>query len=315
MAGLSLAVEEALSKLEGWGSGAAGSAQAGGAAEARSLPAGPGRGGATEAAAAPLPAAAAPSASDDALRAAFLVRSRSRPCLQLSPPPQARPPPRPAPQVRAEFLCTGFVARSVAVSETEAAALHARFREYAALLPGGRVAGDFRFKAHLLLPWLWDLVHSPRLMAAVEAALGTRHLLCWSTDFFEKAPGGDAFTGWHQDSTYVALEPADGVCTAWVAFTPSTEETGCLWVVPGSNERQLRHEERPDPRNILLKAQTVAEPIPGAGEGGAVPLELRPGEFSLHHSRLVHRSGANRSPTEPRVGVAIRRARWVPIWR
>lgn len=136
---------------------------------------------------------------------------------------------------------------------------------------------------------------------------GTRSLLCWSTDFFVKEPGDGAFTGWHQDSTYVALDPADGVGTVWVALTPSTEETGCLWVVPGSHGAQLRHAEVSDPRNILLKGQTVCEPIPGGGEAAAVPVELRPGEFSLHHSRAVHRSGDNRSATQRRVGVAIRR--------
>lgn len=53
------------------------------------------------------------------------------------------------------------------------AALYSRFLEYERAV-GGRVAGDWRFKAHLLLPWLWDLVHHPRILATVEAALGTR---------------------------------------------------------------------------------------------------------------------------------------------
>lgn len=59
-------------------------------------------------------------------------------------------------------------------------------------------------QAHLLLPWLWELVHHPRVVGAVQQALGgCRNVLCWSTDIFSKEPGGGGYTSWHQDSTYV----------------------------------------------------------------------------------------------------------------
>lgn len=185
------------------------------------------------------------------------------------------------------------------------AVCYSQFCEYERSL-GGKVEGDFRFKAHLLLPWLWDLAHHPRILATVEAALGTAHLLLWSSDFFVKEPGGGAFTSWHQDSTYVALSPEDAAGTVWVALTPSTRETGCLEVIPGSHGRQLAHAEVRDARNILLKGQTVAEALPGGGAPSAVAAELRPGEFSLHHLGAVHRSGANAHRSQRRVGVALR---------
>lgn len=81
----------------------------------------------------------------------------------------------------------------------EAAHLAQRYQQYAAALPDGVVSGDWRFKSHLLLPWVWELARHPRLVAAVSEALGgCRNILCWSTDWFFKQPGDGGYTGWHQ---------------------------------------------------------------------------------------------------------------------
>ena len=40
-------------------------------------------------------------------------------------------------------------------------------------------------------------------------------------------------------------------------------------------------------------------------ESEALPIELAPGEMSLHHIRTTHSSGMNRSP-ERRIGIAVR---------
>ena len=65
-------------------------------------------------------------------------------------------------------------------------------------------AGAGWAQAHLLLPWLWELVCHPAVVAAAAEALGgVRNLLCWSSDIFVKEPGDGGYTSWHQDSTYV----------------------------------------------------------------------------------------------------------------
>ena len=45
--------------------------------------------------------------------------------------------------------------------------------------------------------------------------------------------------------------------TAWVALTPSTEESGCLSFLPGTHHSQLPHTETDDQLNILALQQEV----------------------------------------------------------
>ena len=51
---------------------------------------------------------------------------------------------------------------------------------------------------------------------------------------------------------------------------------------------------------MLTRGQTV----PDVDEAATVPVPLRPGQLSLHHPRVVHGSGPNRSDRR-RVGFAI----------
>ncbi|KAI3426371.1 hypothetical protein D9Q98_008743 [Chlorella vulgaris] len=195
----------------------------------------------------------------------------------------------------------GFAGPVEVLSREDAAELHSQYEQYRRQL-GGTVQGDWRFKSHLLLPWVWQLVHHPRILGAVSQALGgCRNLLCWSTDWFCKQPGDGAFTSWHQDSTYVALEPAD-VVTVWLALTPSDASNGGVCFQPGSHLTQLPHVDTSDSGNLLLKGQTIQE-LDGV-EGQCVPLQ--PGQATLHHVRLAHRSGPAQPAAQPRLGLALR---------
>ena len=88
-------------------------------------------------------------------------------------------------------------------------------------------------KSHLLSRTLWDIVHHPAIVEAASAVIGP-DLLVWGAGFFKKPAGSPDFVSWHQDATYWGLEPPD-IVTAWVALSPSTIESGCLRVVPGSH--------------------------------------------------------------------------------
>lgn len=196
----------------------------------------------------------------------------------------------------------GFTGPLTILSSEEAARLAQQYQQYAAALPGGAVSGDWRFKSHLLLPWVWELAAHPRLVAAVSEALGgCRSILCWSTDWFCKQPGDGAFTGWHQDSTYVGLDPPD-VVTAWLALTPANAANGCLHFLPGSHTKQLPHVETRAEGNLLLKGQTIPELAGVEGEHVA----LLPGQATLHHIRLAHCSGPAAPGSQPRLGLALR---------
>ena len=165
---------------------------------------------------------------------------------------------------------------------------------------GGRLPARVNQKPHLLFPWLAELVRHPGILDAVESVLGP-DLLCWSAPFFAKNGGDPGYVSWHQDATYWGLSSPD-VVTAWVAFTPSTVQSGCMRVVPGTQHRQFAHKDTFAETNLLSRGQEIEVDV---NESDAVDVILAPGEISLHHVLICHGSEPNRS-SERRVGFAIR---------
>jgi non-haem Fe2+, alpha-ketoglutarate-dependent halogenase len=200
----------------------------------------------------------------------------------------------------AQYREEGYLAPIRIMAEDEAAALRRALEAVEAKM-GGKLRGDLRHKSHLLFPFLADLVRHPVLLDAVEDLLGP-DLLCWTSNFFIKEAANPAFVSWHQDSTYWGLS-APEVATAWVALTASNADNGAMAVIPGSHKLdQVPHHDTFDRYNLLSRGQEIAVEVDAAQ---AVMLELRPGEMSLHHVRLVHGSAPNPSD-DRRIGFAIR---------
>ncbi|MCL4744665.1 MAG: phytanoyl-CoA dioxygenase family protein [Burkholderiaceae bacterium] len=181
------------------------------------------------------------------------------------------------------------------MGQAEADSLRVRYLECA-----DRLSGRNNQKPHLLFPWLNALVRDPRILDAVESVLGP-DLLCWSSQFFAKPSGDPSYVSWHQDGTYWGLSSPD-VITAWLAFTPSTPESGCMRVIAGTHREIVRHEDRFAADNMLSRGQEIAVRV---DLEQAVDLVLQPGEMSLHHVLIFHGSEPNRS-SWPRIGYAIR---------
>ena len=165
---------------------------------------------------------------------------------------------------------------------------------------GGRLSGRNNQKPHLLHPWMDQLVRHPAILDAVEDVLGP-NLLCWGSQFFAKDAGDTAYVSWHQDGTYWGLSSPD-VVTAWVALTPSLPENGCMRVVPGTQLRQVAHEDTFAESNLLSRGQEIAVKV---DEAKVVDVVLQPGQMSLHHVLIFHGSEPNQSDVR-RVGFAIR---------
>lgn len=164
----------------------------------------------------------------------------------------------------------------------------------------GRLPPSLNLKAHLVVPWLWDMVHDPRILDAVEDVLGP-NILCWAASFFAKGIDDPHHVPWHQDATYWGLSEPRAL-TAWVAFTASVQENGCMRVVPGTHTGQVRHRDTHDRYNMLPGREEIAVDVE---DGDAIDVELAPGEMSLHHLLLVHGSKPNRADYR-RIGFAIR---------
>jgi non-heme Fe2+,alpha-ketoglutarate-dependent halogenase len=166
---------------------------------------------------------------------------------------------------------------------------------------GGKLSRRTNHKPHLLLSWLNQLVRDPRVLDPVEDLIGP-NIFCWASDFMIKNARGKDRVTWHQDSTYWGLSSLD-IVTAWIAFTPSTVESGCMRVIPaGHLDDQLPHRDTFGPDNLLSRGQEIAVTV---DEDQAVDIVLDPGQMSLHHVRLVHGSEPN-GAGHRRIGFVIR---------
>jgi non-haem Fe2+, alpha-ketoglutarate-dependent halogenase len=193
----------------------------------------------------------------------------------------------------------GYLAPVDVFPETEAASLGDRLKATERSL-GRPLSGGERLKSHLLFAWIDELMRDERILAQVRQIIGP-DILCWGTHMFIKEAEGPIFLTWHQDHIYWGLDNYNTL-TAWVALSPSTRESGCVDVWPGSHRQTWRHVEIPDENNLLTRGQQIEHPI---AESEAAALELRPGQMSLHNVRLAHRSRPNRSNYR-RVGIAFR---------
>ena len=201
-------------------------------------------------------------------------------------------------QVR-QYHEQGYIAPVPALSTREAASLRDQLEAYEA--EAGALQGPLRHKSHLLFTWLNDLIRHPGILDAVEDVIGP-DILCWGTSFFIKNARDPGFVSWHQDSTYWGLEPPD-IITAWVALSDSTLANGAMRVIPRTHQGdQLAHHDTFAPDNLLSRGQEIMVDV---NDREAVALELKAGEMSLHHVRLIHGSDPNPSDTR-RIGFAIR---------
>ncbi|HWD56871.1 MAG TPA: phytanoyl-CoA dioxygenase family protein [Stellaceae bacterium] len=199
----------------------------------------------------------------------------------------------------AQYHRDGFLCPIDAFGPEEARGFRDRLEDFERR--DGRLFGKgHNFKPHLLFPWVDALVRHPAVLDPVEDIIGPDIRLFHFT-IWPKSPGDLAFVSWHQDATYFGLEPAVHV-TAWVALTDVPIESGAVEVVPGSHKRgQLHHGQFADEANLLSRGQTLTADF--ARDTG-VFMTLKPGQMSLHHTHLIHRSGPNLS-SDRRIGFGI----------
>jgi ectoine hydroxylase-related dioxygenase (phytanoyl-CoA dioxygenase family) len=158
--------------------------------------------------------------------------------------------------------------------------------------------------------FVWELATHPRILDAIEAAIGPDILLL-ATHFFCKypepreaaEPAAQKFVAWHQDVTYWGLEPPFAI-TAWYAVDDSDAENGCMRAIPGTHAAGIReHSKSARGGNLLSINQEV--PVTPEEEARAADMPLLAGQISLHHGTLIHGSNPNRS-TRRRCGLTLR---------
>ena len=163
----------------------------------------------------------------------------------------------------------------------------------------GALEGINRNYIHLISPIFNKVCLNKNILDAVESIIGKNILICGTT-LFIKNPNEKGFVSFHQDAKYIGLEPHNWV-TVWVAVTDANEKNGCMRMLPGSHKEDLKtHEQKFDENNLLTRGQTI-ENVPIKK---TTPVVLKAGQMSLHHPKIVHGSGLNKS-NDRRIGFVI----------
>ena len=192
----------------------------------------------------------------------------------------------------------GFIAPIRVMSEDEALKVKERVEEAEKAFPE-EFNPENRNNLHLTFMVLDELAHNPIILDAVEDLIGPDFSL-WSSVMFIKNPSTEHFVSWHQDATYMGMSSNDFL-TPWIALTPSTEEMGCMSMIPGSHKQNiLPHQDTFAENNILTRGQVVKN----VNAKKAVNLILKPGEMSIHHGAVIHGSKPNKSK-QRRIGFAL----------
>ena len=97
---------------------------------------------------------------------------------------------------------------------------------------------------------------------------------------------------WHQDHAF-APRSNDDVLAVGIPLDDMDRENGCLLVVPGSHRGPIYSHYQGD-----TFAGAVTDP--GFEPDPVVPVELKAGDISIHHGRLLHASRPNTNPERSR---------------
>jgi len=159
-----------------------------------------------------------------------------------------------------------------------------------------------RVNAHMVMPLAHRIGADPRLLDVVEGILGP-NIMIYAVEFFIKEPKTTQKVSMHQDLTYWGLGATQGLVTAWLALSPATPASGCMQFVKASHKNPiLPHEDTFAADNLLSRGQEVRVDV---AEKDKVPIEIHPGQVSLHHGLTIHGSGPN-TTDDRRIAAVIR---------
>ena len=154
---------------------------------------------------------------------------------------------------------------------------------------------------HLLFKFANTIIRNKTLLNTVEAIIGP-DILVWGSTFFIKEPHTESYVSWHQDMKYWGLNDTDGQVSAWVALNTVNQANGCMQFLPKTHQSAMvDHKDSFDDDNFLTRGQEAQF---NYNPDDIVNIELKPGQASFHHGKLLHASQPNASTTH-RIGFAI----------
>jgi non-heme Fe2+,alpha-ketoglutarate-dependent halogenase len=204
--------------------------------------------------------------------------------------------------LRQKYNHDGFLTAINAIPPAKAAAYSRKCTQFIEQYSTHPDYADWTYgKTEIVLRWVAELAAEETLLNVVEDLIGP-NIFLWNAFLPVKPPHSAANFGWHQDATYWPVEPTDQLVSAWIALSPANRSNGGMQMVQGSHSNgPVAHEATYDKSSMLRRGQKVSIPIDDAT---VVNIDLVPGQASIHHTLMLHRSGSNESDLW-RLGVGI----------
>jgi len=141
-------------------------------------------------------------------------------------------------------------------------------------------------------PGFHDLLWHPAFTVAASQLLGGA-VRFWHDQLFSKPAHHGGVVAWHQDYSYWTRTQPLAHLTCWIGLDDATRENGCLQYISGSH----RWPDLPITglAGDMMAIDAVLNDEQRHEFQHPVAIELKKGEASFHHPRLVHGSFANHS--------------------
>jgi len=146
----------------------------------------------------------------------------------------------------------------------------------------------------------YDLVFNPKILDVVENLIGPNIQLHHTKLNLKPPSSREARFEWHQDYPFFPHTNFD-LLAVMIYLDDSTEENGCLTIIPGSHKWGPRNHlfskdgafssQLEDKRVVEDPARQIKVPVPAGG-------------MELHHCNMLHSSTANLG-TKPRSAIII----------
>ncbi|MDJ0866551.1 MAG: phytanoyl-CoA dioxygenase family protein [Myxococcota bacterium] len=134
----------------------------------------------------------------------------------------------------------------------------------------------------------------PSVVQRVAQLMGTDRIAFFKSRFVVKAPHSERDVAWHQDvgptngGYFPDGSPVPTVST-WMALDEVTAANGAMQVIPGSHRELVGDFHKRIRADLIEKGDLTQEEI----DRRAVTFELRPGQFYIFHSWILHGSARN----------------------
>jgi len=151
-----------------------------------------------------------------------------------------------------------------------------------------------------IMPGFHDLLWNPAITMAASQLLGGAVRL-WHDQLFCKPAHHGGVVAWHQDYSYWTRTTPLAHLTCWIGLDDSTRDNGCVHYVPGSH----RWADLPI-TGLTGDMEAIQTVLTDSQKENFRPvaIELKKGECSFHHPRMIHGSYEN-STDRPRRGTVI----------